>query len=329
MSKLSDIELLDRIKGMLIGLFLGDALGAPHEFRNSKLEYTGKLEHITVWKTQYQGEKRLSPGQITDDSEMTITLARQLIKDKGYVRDNVILKYLEWCNSDNLWMLGINTRAIFKGIKTMKGYTNRIKKVLELPEEKRTQSNGALMRCCTLALFSNCSELAQKDCSITNPNSICIQTEIMYVFFLRRLLLGDDFKLSDLIDTFPLYISKNEEIGKLFSQLKNDERDVGKNKGWVLHSFYCAMLVLDREYTFTKAMGEIIKRRGDTDTNAGIAGALLGAKYGYKKLYEEQKENIDIILNLDSTKNITPRHQQYSPFDFHSLSEELFNLLVV
>jgi len=41
---------LDKIRGMFMGAFLGDALGAPHEFRGSgHLVYTGILEHKTYY----------------------------------------------------------------------------------------------------------------------------------------------------------------------------------------------------------------------------------------------------------------------------------------
>ena len=145
----------DRVAGMLMGLFLGDALGAPHEFRcNRKLIYTGKLEHQAFLVTHFQGKKSLSVGQVTDDSEMTLALLRTLLeKDGKYDRKSVISSYLEWANSGG-WMLGKNTRALLKGVKTVKGYESRMKSVLILPESEISQSNGAMMRCCPLALLS-------------------------------------------------------------------------------------------------------------------------------------------------------------------------------
>lgn len=113
---------LDKVQGMLMGAFLGDALGAPHEFKcNKNTLYTGILEHQGFRISRFQGRNDLMVGQVTDDSEMTLALLRTLIKDGEYVKNNVILSYLAWANSGG-WMMGINTRALLRGVKTIKEY---------------------------------------------------------------------------------------------------------------------------------------------------------------------------------------------------------------
>lgn len=39
----------NKIRGMILGAALGDALGVPHEFVNMG-PYTGKLEYVTILK---------------------------------------------------------------------------------------------------------------------------------------------------------------------------------------------------------------------------------------------------------------------------------------
>src|SRR5574338_847930 len=124
---------LDKVRGMLMGVFLGDALGVPHEFRcNAKTPYTGILEHKGFMISQWQGRKELAVAQVSDDSELSIALLRTLIRDHGYNRDHVIKAYLDWANSGG-WMMGKNTREILKGVTTLKGYQGRIDKILALP----------------------------------------------------------------------------------------------------------------------------------------------------------------------------------------------------
>ena len=113
---------LDKIKGSIIGLSLGDALGAHHEFKYQKDVYSGKLEYRPRFLNE--GSKLLVIGQRTDDSEMMLTLLRSLLRNSGFNEDDVILSYLRLANSQTP-MLDINTQKLFKGIKTLKGYKNR------------------------------------------------------------------------------------------------------------------------------------------------------------------------------------------------------------
>ena len=124
----------DRIKGMFYGLALGDALGAPFEFggKNRLKNYTGLLDTPVIRFTRFQGKKTAEIGQITDDTEMTLSLANSLVRNKCYHRDDVIVSYMNWANSNCPYM-GTNTRELFKGVKTINGY--------KIPNESLTEES--------------------------------------------------------------------------------------------------------------------------------------------------------------------------------------------
>lgn len=318
---------LDRVRGMFIGAFLGDALGVPHEFKcNRNVEYTGKLEHRGFMITRFQGKKELEIGQISDDSEMTLTLLRSLISNHGYNRDQVVLSYLQWANSGG-WMMGKNTRELLKGVTTVRGYQNRINKVLLLPMEQRSQSNGALMRSSPLALLSDLNPVVL-DVNITNPNDVCIDCEIVYISALRLALQGlprnEIFrKIKDLAQT--------AEVKTIMSEVENRTfRNISENKGWCLHALWCSLTVLNSDMNCSEAMKWIItsQKGSDTDTNACISGALLGAVSGFDNLNTESetKQNIEILLNVDTEKGPTPRPRKYTPYDFYDITLEAHKL---
>ena len=312
---------LDKVRGMFMGAFLGDALGAPHEFRCcAKIPYTGILEHKAFHTSKFQGKQELTIGQITDDSEMTLSLLRTLIKDGKYIKDNVILSYLQWANSGG-WMMGKNTRNLLKGVKTLRGYQGRMKKIFELPINERSQSNGALMRCSPLALIYDNNPVIE-DVHITNPNPVCTDCELIYINALRLALQG--FDRQTIFNTIkPL--AQTEEVRTVLDQVERREpRNIAENKGWVLHGLWCAMIVMLSFNNYNDAMRWIITIKGsDTDTNACISGALLGAILGFEKLQQESdtNQNINILLNVDTTTGNTPRPLEYSPCDFYSLTE--------
>lgn len=310
---------LDRVRGMFGGAFLGDCLGAPFEF-NRKLQYTGRLEHITIMNTQFAGQKTISLYQCTDDSEQTLTLLRTLIRDRGYVKDHVVLAYLTWANSGG-WMLGKNTRDLLKGVKTLRGYQNRIDKVLALPLESRSQSNGTLMRCSALALLWD-NQCVIEDVNITNPHPTNIDCELVYISALRLALQG--------VDAMTIYttikpLAQTDPLREIFIQVEQQTpRDIKSQKGWVLHAMWCTLTALYYNQRYEDAMAWIITSQpgSDTDTNACIAGALLGAIAGFDTLRSNPitATNLDLMIERDPTQGPTPRPAEYTPHDFYALT---------
>jgi ADP-ribosyl-[dinitrogen reductase] hydrolase len=53
-----------------------------------------------------------------------------------------------------------------------------------------------------------------------------------------------------------------------------------KSSGWIKIAFIYAIHFLISNIPFEEAIRKIISVKGDTDTNACIIGALLGASYG-------------------------------------------------
>jgi ADP-ribosylglycohydrolase len=313
---------LDRVRGMFIGAFLGDALGAPHEFKGSgHLIYTGKLEHVTIMNTQFQGQKHLAIGQVTDDSEMSLALLRTLIQDRGYNRDHVIMAYLDWANSGG-WMMGKNTRALLKGVKTIKGYQNRMAKILALPLDERSQSNGTLMRCSPLALIWDNNSVIE-DVNLTNPHPVNLDCGLVYVSALRLALQGVGGQtIYQMIKT----LAQTDAVKEIFIQVEQrTPRDIKEKKGWCLHALWCTLTCIYYNLNYEDGMNWIISSQpgSDTDTNACIAGALLGAIAGFETLRSNPitASNIDLIIGRDPATGPTPRPSKYSLHDFYALTE--------
>jgi ADP-ribosyl-[dinitrogen reductase] hydrolase len=293
----------DAVRGMFLGLALGDALGAPHEFRNqvSLSKYTGVLIFPLITRSRYQGVKVGNIGQITDDTEMTIVLAEVIAGQEGhYDEECAILAYERWANS-GCYFMGKNTRTLFKGVKTIPGYEKRKKKLLEEDPSKYSASNGCLMRCSPLSLLPEGEylEAVETDCSLSNFPDVCVESVKAYVCALREMLNGSSREeaIVRAID-----ITTLDEVRDIILDGSNFvARNVKENKGWILHSLYCAFFALSREGSFQDRIDEIIRMGGDTDTNGAIAGALIGAELGSKRMTKESRtgDNIDILLSYD------------------------------
>jgi len=252
---------LDKIRGMFMGAFLGDSLGNPHEFKvNAKTPYTGILEHKAFFISRFQGRKELAVAQGSDDSELTLALIRTMIEDHGYNKEHVIMAYLRWANSGG-WMMGKNTKALLRGVTTIKGYQNRLVKVLALPMSERSQSNGAMMRCSPLALLWDNGPVIE-DVKITNPNFVCLDCNIVYISALRLALLG--YNGADIFEQIKGLAQTNEVKSVLNQVYKRETRNIVENKGW------CSMMTIISFTDYSEAMYWVITSQpgSDTDTNA-------------------------------------------------------------
>ena len=356
--KLSRKEYQDKIRGMLTGHALGDALGHPHEFHCQTDKYTGKLEYRAKHTSRFQGTKYAAIGQCTDDTDMTMALCHSLINEKGYNREKVILAYEGWANQCKTGM-GNNTRLLLKGVKTVKGYEGRYQKALQgkLPGMKASalseiKSNGSLMRCCPLAVLMckdnhndgdvNPFDVVYIDTKITNPNDVNMECNILYYLVLNCLLEGKtpmEALMASVDFTFgaepgvPVILEAYEQLNNSSEDVK--PRDITENKGYVVHSFYCAMWALDQlsknpDIKYCTLIDQIINWGGDTDTNAAIAGAIIGLHHGYEKLMCEDitKENIEIMMNADlSTSECAGSNwKKYHPDNIPMISEKLTEL---
>lgn len=310
----------DKIYGILIGAAVGDALGAPHEFQT--LPYTGQFQYKSRRYQRFQKVYIVHQcGQYTDDTEMMMCLARSL---NNYSQQKAVMEYLEWCNS-GVKSCGKNTKALFKGVKTFKGYQTRAIKQFE---NNPSQSNGALMRCAIIATKDNWEEIAVEDCSITNPDSICIEINLVYLLAVRTALLGCSDRKS-IFETAKEYCIEDEVKEILFQVEKGEFRDVTKSKGWCKHGFYCAFYSLLYCNSYKSAIDWTIKLGGDTDTNACIVGALWGALEGFQKINSSNKELVDTVLNCTTEAKVTEteiptaRPEKYRAHNLKILAEEL------
>src|SRR5207237_9084129 len=98
----------DRCRGTLIGLAVGDALGAAVEFKSP-----GSFAPITGYRNG--GPHRLEAGEWTDDTSMALALADS-IASVGWDLNDQASRYVEW------WRTGkysVNGRSFDIGITTM------------------------------------------------------------------------------------------------------------------------------------------------------------------------------------------------------------------
>ena len=129
-----------RARAAFLGLAIGDSLGAPVEFMTSgEIANTyGILKELVGG-----GWLRLKPGQVTDDTEMALCIARALVAAGGWSLEGIADNFAAWLRS----------KPIDVGDTCRRGIRNyMLHGTLETPFNQWDAGNGAVMRMLPVAL---------------------------------------------------------------------------------------------------------------------------------------------------------------------------------
>ena len=88
-SKRTREAVLDRGIGCLVGLAIGDALGATLEFKT-------RDQHPPVTDLVGGGTFNLKPGEWTDDTSMALCLADSIIESNGLDAKDLMERFIRW-----------------------------------------------------------------------------------------------------------------------------------------------------------------------------------------------------------------------------------------
>lgn len=364
LSKLGNIQPLsreDRIIGMFTAAFMGDALGAKFEFAGKKREqFKPKMKKgFTFFSKRTKESRTYAPGQVTDDSEMMIMLATNLINNEGEIEaESLVEEYIKWAHSGQSFM-GKNTVDLFAGITTLKGYSSHYEKKFEFkprfnkePKYKSDPadnqlSNGCLMRSAPLALLKD-NSLVYRDVYISNPNSICLEIEKDYLTAIRMALDGSS--ASEILDFFFRDEKHKRPYRKVLEDLKASKKRTLTNtktegKGSIMSAIYATIWCLmwyvngikptDDEKSTRRSPSYLELVEGlieefpgcDSDTNCCIMSALIGAIIGNVSLSSDKNYLYNFSKIYDYTlQTDRPRPLEYHPSIMFKLYPKLFKL---
>lgn len=297
---------MDIIRNLFLAGWCADSIGAQLEFQQRRFSENEVEKAISFEQAQLNG---IYSGQITDDSEMELSLLEALIESQheGYFPvEHIALKYIEWYKSEPF---DIGQTTMFS-LSDANGAEDLINNAFNFNSE--SQSNGSLMRCIPLAVFGisrtdeQIMSMALSDSSLTHSNEIVQEITGVYCVaianILRCRLTSIDVDVGQLLDKIYSLLTI-EKIKSWFmsacDELNIHEYDAIKNEGHVKHAFIYFIYFLNHinNYTYIDAIKVVLANGGDTDTNAKIVGNLFGAYYS-----NCVPENIlNTVINFDST----------------------------
>ncbi|HSF18797.1 MAG TPA: ADP-ribosylglycohydrolase family protein [Vicinamibacteria bacterium] len=289
----------DRAIGCLLGAAVGDAAGGTLEFRPPPT--LGRVDHAMTMPGG--GALRLAPGQVTDDTELALCLADALANSDAFDIETVARAYARWIDSSpfdigrTTWQsLGSFRDADWSGVCERDGYASCMKQAAEL-KCSGSKANGSLMRSAPLGIWGYnlqddaLARLAIEDSSLSHPNPSCCQAVACYVIAISSLLDRPD----DRSRAFERAVSwaethANEEVRVwLRDARENASVDFLSQIGFVRIAFTNAFQHLLMESSYEETIRRTLLRGGDTDTNACIAGGLIGVACGAEAIPETMK----------------------------------------
>jgi ADP-ribosylglycohydrolase len=310
----ADAGLLARAHGCLLGQIAGDSLGSRFEFESA--DALRERDPAELRRLEDGGRWNTLAGQPTDDSEMALALARALVARGGYDGAAALNAYRDWHRSQP-FDIGATTRSALTGAP-----------------RSESQANGSLMRISPLAIACHAlpaeraAQLAREDSALTHPHPLCGDAAAAYVVAVGEALRGAGAPAA----AHRAALAWAERAGaraEVVERLRAAEHEAprcdGASQGFVLIALQNAFYELLHAPSVEAGVAGTVARGGDTDTNAAIAGALLGAQHGREAIPEQWRRMV-LSCRAHPLRAKRPRPPAFWPSDALELAERLLLL---
>lgn len=277
---------LEKFTGSLLGLAIGDSLGAKRE---------GYLSFIK--------ETDIGP-RYTDDTAMMIGIAESLIECKGFNGDNMAQKFVKNYYKEPWRGYGLGPPKIFKMLKEGRKWNEFLDKEI-YPEG--SYGNGAAMRIAPIGLFyfddeKMLRDISYKSSQITHSHSLSMEGAALEAYAVSLALIGKRDLIQKLYDftTLDIYKNKVKTIERFLPEKRNRKKIVYElGNGVAAHeSVPTAIFSFLATDSLKDSLNYAVSLGGDTDTIGAMTGAISGAYYGSDSIppeWLEKLENKDYI----------------------------------
>jgi ADP-ribosyl-[dinitrogen reductase] hydrolase len=273
---MTDPALKDRMRGCLLGLAVGDAVGTTVEFR-ARGTFPPAVDMVGG------GPFGLSAGEWTDDTSMALCLASSLVELGRFDAADQMERYCRW-RERGYWS---STGDCFDIGNTVRGALDRFRATGD-PWSGSTSSNsagnGSLMRLAPVPMyFFPDAEAAVRwsgeSSRTTHGAAECVESCELLAAMLVRALEGR--KKNEVLsghDLERLECDKVRAIAEGSYTFKS--YDELRGTGYVIDCFEAAVWCFREADSYRDAILSAVNLGQDADTTAAVCGQLAGAYYG-------------------------------------------------
>lgn len=257
----------DRALGAYLGFAVGDALGAPVEFMTAA---EIAAQHGKHCRMTGGGWLKLKPGQVTDDTEMTLCVGRAILERNGWDVRAVCEAFAEWLRGIPADVGNTCRRGIRRYLNEGSVFT---------PPNDGDAGNGACMRNLPVALATLNSPDAFRAWTLEQ----CHTTHNHPLSDDATLALGQMVQL--LVRGGGIHDCRREAqaLVALHPQFRFDRYN-GQSSAFIVDTVRTVLHFYFLTDSVRSCVIETVNVGGDADTAGALAGMLAGATYGAQSI---------------------------------------------
>jgi ADP-ribosyl-[dinitrogen reductase] hydrolase len=266
---------INRFRGCLLGLAVGDAVGTTVEFKPR-----GSFPPLT--NMVGGGPFGLEAGQWTDDTSMALCLATSLIEKKSFDPTDQMDRYWNWYQNGYLSSTGfcfdIGTTvsdALIRYTRTGNPFSGS--------ESPNSAGNGSLMRLAPIPVlyFPDLEKVIHyaKESSRTTHGALeCIEACQLFAEMIHLALSGQD--KDEILFGTKFNASAQKIVAIADGSYTSKSITQIRGTGYVVECLEAALWCFHYTNSFEDAILQAANLGDDADTTAAVCGQIAGAFYG-------------------------------------------------
>lgn len=268
--------IFDRALGAYLGFAVGDALGATVEFMTP-----GEIsaQYGVHCRMIGGGWLKLRPGQVTDDTEMSLCVGRAILASGGWNTHAV-------CDAFANWLKGVPADVGNTCRRGIRRYL--VEGSLAAPLNDGDAGNGACMRNLPVAIATLGSPDAfekwtREQCHITHNHPLSDAATLAIGRMVQRLILGGG--ISDCREEANALVARHREF--------RFHPGPGICSAYVVDTLRTVLHHYFRSDSVRSCVIATVNAGGDADTAGALAGMLAGATYGVDEIPASWRKRLD------------------------------------
>jgi ADP-ribosyl-[dinitrogen reductase] hydrolase len=249
------------------------------------------------------GWLNVQPGEITDDTQMTIAVAKGILEQPSDPVPAIGRHFVEWYNNHPKDVGATCATAIRKAVHLASAKAsptaedwNDAARLTDWAMGGKSAGNGSLMRTAYVGLYYASRSLAfvnaGKISSMTHHDEIAKRDCQAYSLMLNRIVVEPCIEKRFNIIRHVLRVIQSCGERYDIDELSRDDFTPSPT-GYVVDSFTAALHCIFTTHTFEDAVAKAVNLGGDADTIGAITGGLAGAIYGFMSIPDRWARRLD------------------------------------